>query len=256
MKIDNRRGESAPSAPERELAARTRRAFLTLGVAAAAGYGGWEWLRTRPEEDGSARPFRRMLQFNERIAGKYYDESHLAPTFPAARVQKMRTNGDIGLGDDFDPGTWHLTVNHLTEPHQLRRLNLADIQALPKREHITRLQCIEGWSVVTHWAGTRFADFTAHFAPESARARFVSLQTPDDGYFVGLDMPSAMHPQTLLCYEMNGAPLAMEHGAPLRLFTPVKYGIKSIKRVGAISYTDKRPRDYWAEEGYDWYAGL
>ena len=65
-----------------------------------------------------------------------------------------------------------------------------------------------------------------------------------------------MHPQTLLCYEMNGAPLTMQHGAPLRLAIPVKYGIKNIKRIGTITYSAGRPGDYWAEQGYDWYAGM
>ncbi len=82
------------------------------------------------------------------------------------------------------------------------------------------------------------------------------MQTPSQEYYVGLDMPSALHSQTLLCYEMNGAPLAIENGAPLRLRIPTKYGIKNIKRIGTITYTDQRPADYWAEQGYDWYAGL
>jgi DMSO/TMAO reductase YedYZ molybdopterin-dependent catalytic subunit len=82
------------------------------------------------------------------------------------------------------------------------------------------------------------------------------MQTPDQAYFVGLDSPSALHPQTLLCYEMNGADLTPAHGAPLRLVIPVKYGVKNIKRIGKIIYTDERPEDYWANEGYDWYAGL
>jgi DMSO/TMAO reductase YedYZ molybdopterin-dependent catalytic subunit len=76
-----------------------------------------------------------------------------------------------------------------------------------------------------------------------------------NGYYVGLDMASALHPQTLLVYEMEGRPLTPEHGAPLRLFTPVKYGIKSLKRIGTIRFTDERPPDFWAERGYDWYAG-
>ena len=68
-------------------------------------------------------------------------------------------------------------------------------------------------------------------------------------------MASALHPQTLLCYEMDGQPLTPEHGAPIRLVIPVKYGFKSIKRIGTIRFTDRRPADYWAEQGYDWYAG-
>jgi DMSO/TMAO reductase YedYZ molybdopterin-dependent catalytic subunit len=71
-----------------------------------------------------------------------------------------------------------------------------------------------------------------------------------------LDMPSVMHPQTMLAYEVNEKALPMEHGAPLRLIIPVKYGIKNLKRIGSISFSDQRPRDYWAELGYDYYSGL
>jgi DMSO/TMAO reductase YedYZ molybdopterin-dependent catalytic subunit len=72
---------------------------------------------------------------------------------------------------------------------------------------------------------------------------------------VGLDIHSAIHPQTLLCYEINGEPLSLAHGAPLRLVTPLKYGIKHLKRIGTISFADERPADYWAELGYDWDSG-
>jgi DMSO/TMAO reductase YedYZ molybdopterin-dependent catalytic subunit len=84
---------------------------------------------------------------------------------------------------------------------------------------------------------------------------YVSLTTPDGLYYVGWDMASVLHPQTLLAYEMNGEPLRPEHGAPLRLASPTKYGIKQIKRIGRIEFTTERPRDYWAENGYDWYSG-
>ena len=87
-------------------------------------------------------------------------------------------------------------------------------------------------------------------------AKYISLETPDGDYYVGLDMASALHPQTLLCYEMNGQPLTSGHGAPLRLVVPVKYGIKNLKCIGKIDFSDSRPRDYWAERGYDWYAGF
>ena len=251
------RSEPRPSqTPERELSLRTRRAFLTLGVGAAAGFAGWRWLRSRPEIDGLAQPFRRMLQFNERVAGVYFDERHLAPVFPASAIQEMRTNGDIGLGDDYDPQEWRLAIKPVNDRGEVRYLRLADIRALPKVEHITQLKCIEGWSVVTHWTGARFSEFTEQFARESMQAPYIGMQTPDGEYFVGLERDSAMHPQTLLCYEMNGAPLTVEHGAPLRLAIPVKYGIKNIKRIGTITYSAERPRDYWAEEGYDWYAGM
>jgi DMSO/TMAO reductase YedYZ molybdopterin-dependent catalytic subunit len=69
-------------------------------------------------------------------------------------------------------------------------------------------------------------------------------------------MPSAMHPQTLLAFELNDKPLPIQHGSPLRLIIPVKYGIKNLKRIGTISFSNERPPDYWAEQGYDYYSGL
>ncbi len=86
--------------------------------------------------------------------------------------------------------------------------------------------------------------------------QYVGMETPDGEYYVGLDMESALHPQTLLAYEMNDKPLTEEHGAPLRLIIPVKYGIKNLKRIGSINFSNQRPRDYWAEQGYDYYSGL
>ena len=68
-------------------------------------------------------------------------------------------------------------------------------------------------------------------------------------------MPYTLHPQTLLAYELNGEPLSPAHGAPQRLAIPVKYGIKNLKRIGTLRFADDRPADYWAEYGYDWYAG-
>ncbi len=147
-------------------------------------------------------------------------------------------------------------------------MTLDDIKRLPRVEMTTELKCIEGWSVVVHWAGARLSDFISQYqpatrdggAPNAAQhpenlLPYISMVTPDGGYYVGIDMPSALHPQTLLAYEMNGAPLTMEHGAPLRLVSPTKYGIKQIKRIGRIAFTNERPADYWAERGYDWYAG-
>ena len=86
--------------------------------------------------------------------------------------------------------------------------------------------------------------------------RYVYLATPNEEYYVGLDVASALHPQTLLCDTMNGQPLTRQHGAPLRLYLAVKYGYKSLKRVGLIRFQDERPPDYWAKRGFDWYAGL
>src|SRR5262249_35151471 len=114
MASDNRDAPPPSPTPERELSLRTRRAFLTLSVGAGAGFGGWRWLRSRPEVDGLAQPFRRMLQFNERIAGIYFDQSRLAPVFSTSAIQEMRTNGDLGLGSDYGLQEWRLAIQPVT----------------------------------------------------------------------------------------------------------------------------------------------
>jgi DMSO/TMAO reductase YedYZ molybdopterin-dependent catalytic subunit len=226
----------------------TRRSFTVGAVAAAAGLAGWGWLRTRELEDGIPWPLRRVLEFNERLGQATFSNGRLAPTFPVNQAGEPRVNGRLGLAGGFDAAAWRLRVVGNGE----RQLPLAAIQELPRVEMVTELKCIEGWSQVVHWAGARLADFAAKY---QLGGEYVSLSTPDGAYYVGLDRASAVHPQTLLCYEMNGQPLTLEHGAPLRLVTPVKYGIKHIKRIGAIRFTGERPQDYWAERGYDWYAG-
>ena len=90
----------------------------------------------------------------------------------------------------------------------------------------------------------------------AANPKFVSLNTPDRQFFVGLEWDAMMHPQTLLCYELQDEPLSQLHGAPLRLVTPLKYGTKQLKRIGTLEFTNEQPRDFWAERGYDWYAAL
>ena len=108
--------------------------------------------------------------------------------------------------------------------------------------------------VACHAPGARLADLVAKFPPREA-VRYVALETPGRGYYVGLDFASAMHPQTLLAWALNGEPLTWQHGAPLRLAIPIKYGVKNIKRIATIRYTNIRPADYWGERGYDWHCG-
>jgi DMSO/TMAO reductase YedYZ molybdopterin-dependent catalytic subunit len=168
----------------------------------------------------------------------------------------------------LDLATWNLEVIGGAGGQARRWFSLDDIKAFPRVEMTAELRCIEGWSEIVHWAGARLADLASvtrlatrggqpidWTADGDNRLRYTALETPDRQYYVGLDMASALHPQTLLCYEMNGLPLTSEHGAPLRLVIPVKYGIKNLKRIGTIRFTDIQPADYWAERGYDWYAG-
>jgi DMSO/TMAO reductase YedYZ molybdopterin-dependent catalytic subunit len=243
--------------PRQEIARRTRRSLMVLGGGAAAGIAGWAALNSGTEQGHLPPALRSILGFNEKVVrGTIYGNDHLVRTYSPSAVGNIKVNADYGLDDDIDNADWRLEVKPYGASSSGAKLTIADIRALPRYEEIIDFKCVEGWSCVTRFTGARLSDFTAKFAPGSEKAANVGMKTPDEEYYVGLDMPSAMHPQTLLAYEMNGAPLEDGHGAPLRLAIPVKYGIKNIKRIGKIEYTDERPADYWAERGYDWYAGL
>ena len=233
-------------AAQRELKRLSRRGFLTFGGGAVASYAAWKWLRLRSKEDGVEWPLRRAFEFNEKVAEAYFRRGRLTRTFPPSAITNARINGGEGLAADYDPSTWTLDVLG----HSLK---LDDLKQLRSQTMITELRCIEGWSIIVKWTGIRVADLAAEL--KAPNTRYVGMETPDRGYYVGLDSQSALHPQTLLAYEMNDRPLTWQHGAPVRLAIPVKYGVKNIKRVSKIEFTDTRPADFWAERGYDWYLG-
>jgi len=249
---------------KREMTVRSRRSFLVAGTSAFAGLLGWWWL----SDETKKAVYRKAFEFNHAGGRIVYRPASLAPEFPPERVMPIRTNSLEGIEEPVDLATWTLTVAGLAGRTEDLVLTMDDIRKLPRTEMITEFKCIEGWSTIVHWAGVRFSDFVAKYPPKThngsapdvaARPHelvpYVGMNTPDGKYYVGWDMPSILHPQTLLAYEMNGAPLKSENGAPLRIASPTKYGIKQIKRVGRIEFTMERPKDFWAEYDYDWYSG-
>jgi len=260
---------SPKTTADEQLKRLTRRSFITGAVGAVAGLGAWAWLTTATREGGLPWPLRRALRLNENLAEALGSPQRLAPTFSRDSVEgPARVNGPVGLAREVDRARWSLHIQHEGRGPDLR-IRFEDLQQVQRADLITELKCVEGWSQVMHFGGVRFIDFLTRFGlgtrsgrPADPKGnsqdlfRYVYLATPDEAYYVGLDMASALHPQTLLCDTMNWEPLTREHGAPLRLYLAVKYGYKSLKRVGIIRFQDQPPADYWAERGYDWYAGL
>ncbi|MEM7272566.1 MAG: molybdopterin-dependent oxidoreductase [Actinomycetota bacterium] len=261
---DRRRAEryaaleaEAPVIGADEYRRRSRRSFLTGGLVAAAGYAGWRWVHNRPLDDRIPDVLRAGHEANEALWRTLSREQALAPTFDRSESSMIRVNGRHGIREEVDLDAWELRVLDPTGD-VIGTHTMDDIRALPKVELTIEHKCVEGWSHIVTWGGARFSDFSAWYTDVLGDdlTDFVSMVTPDAGYYVGLDMPSMRNPQMLLAYELQGEPLDSEHGAPLRLATPNKYGIKCIKRIGTIQFTNEQPTDYWFERGYDWYAQL
>lgn len=215
-------------------------------------------VRLEEKEANARKTLRKSFLMNERIFRTLFSQDRLAPERPRPpEGSKFRVNGMIGLETPVFRQFYSVEVN---SGEKSLRLNLDAFKVVPKKEVSTDFICIEGWSEVLHYGGPTFAEFMKFYdigkKPDGTYYSYVGFETPDRRYYVSLDMESMLHPQTVLAYEINGVPLTNENGAPLRLIIPVKYGIKSIKRIGRIFFSDTRPPDYWAERGYDWYSGL
>jgi DMSO/TMAO reductase YedYZ molybdopterin-dependent catalytic subunit len=196
------------------------------------------------------------LGFSDWASAKLFRGSHLAPTFSAADLtpfDKFPINGY----DVDDPGVifenWTLAVSGAVQkPGDYR---LAQIQTLPRIRQNTRHVCVEGWDVIGRFGGARLSDFLAMIGADTS-ARFITVGCADD-YYESLDMATALHPQTLLCWEMYDRPLTREHGAPLRLNIPTKVGYKQAKYLTELKVTNVLDKvGYWEDQGYSWFYGL
>ncbi len=130
-----------------------------------------------------------------------------------------------------DPRTWALSIGGLVgEPV---RLEVADLARLPRVTQSSRLKCVQCWSGRVLWEGFRARDLLALARPK-AEASWVRVDCADR-YFDCVTMEDLLHPRTLFAVGMNGEPLTPEHGAPLRLVIPFKYGYRSSKLITKLT---------------------
>ncbi len=156
----------------------------------------------------------------------------------------------------FEPATWRLRIEGLVDRPQTLTYN--DLRSLPRAEQVSTFHCVTGWSVKNvHWAGVRFRDLLAAAAPTSDASvlEFISSEIP---YADTLTLEQAKLQDAMLAYEMDGKPLAREHGAPVRVVIPEMYGYKNVKWVERIVLRDTVEPGYWEQRGYDvdaWVGG-
>jgi DMSO/TMAO reductase YedYZ molybdopterin-dependent catalytic subunit len=196
------------------------------------------------------------LGFSDWASAKLFRTGHLAPTFDDSDLtpfEKFPIN-DYDVDDpevEFDK--WTLTVSGAVQkPGDYK---LTAIQTLPKVARNTRHVCVEGWDVIGRFGGARLSDFLNMIGADTS-ARYVYVECADD-YYESIDMATALHPQSMLCYEMYDRPLTREHGAPLRLTIPTKIGYKQAKYLTDLKVTNVLQKvGYWEDQGYSEFYGL
>ena len=253
----------------------SRRAWLRAGLSGAASLllAACDKLTQSPAVNATfdgAESLNRCLQdllVGRSALAREYDASAISPDFKAngttspdsSEYQAMVANG---FAD------WRLTVGGLVE--RPFSLSLAQLRTAPARSQITRHDCVEGWSSIAQWRGARLGPLLDRAGLKSG-ARYIvffcadTLELTLDGtgdYYETIAIADAFHPQTILAYEMNGAPLPVAHGAPVRLRLERQLGYKMAKyvmRIEAIDSFEKLGRGkggYWEDRGYQWYAGI
>jgi DMSO/TMAO reductase YedYZ molybdopterin-dependent catalytic subunit len=190
------------------------------------------------------------LAFSDWMSDKFFRSQHLAPTFDDAAVtplDKFYVNTFDVDDPEIDLEHWTLTVSG--EVQKPGNYTLESIRSLPKFRQNTRHVCVEGWDVIGSFSGAKLSDFLVMVGADP-HAKFVSVECADT-YYESVDMATAVHPQSLLCYEMYDQPLTREHGAPLRLRMPTKIGYKQAKYLTSLTVTNVLSKvGYWEDQGY------
>lgn len=251
--------------------AMARRAFLkgTAGAASLVALAGCDNLTQSGWFPSILRKAEKLTEQVQRAVtpagalAKEYAETDISAVFPA------NGNTDPGTQDynemarnDF--ADWDVMIDGLVTTPMM--VSLAAIKAMPARTQITRHDCVEGWSAIGKWTGAPLGDLLRQVQPlpNAKYAVFHCADADDEGipYYESMALADCYHPQTILAYELNGRPLDVPHGAPLRLRFERQLGYKQAKYVERIELVESLDGigggkgGYWEDQGYEWYAGI
>ena len=200
------------------------------------------------------------------------DRNALAPEFPRSAISPFfRGNGSVDPTNGDYPAQaaagfvdWRLEVRGLVE--QPLSLSLDNIRKLPQRTQVTRHDCVEGWSAIGEWAGPQLSTLldAARLKPE---AKYIVFRCADNlngqDYYESVDLIDAYHPQTIVAHLLNGEPLPIRNGAPLRMRIERQLGYKhakyltAIEAVASLDDIGLGQGGYWEDRaGYQWHAGI
>lgn len=249
-----KRAMGASFAPHRSpaVASLERRLFLRRGlsVGALALLSGCDLT----DDESVQRVLQGMSRWNDRAQAWLFDAGRLAPEFPESRITKPFPFNAYYSEDevvDVDGGSYRLELAGLVRDK--KPWGLPELYALPQTSQVTRHICVEGWSAIGKWSGVRLSEFLRRVGADLG-AKYVGFKCADD-YYGSIDMPTALHPQTILAFKYADQVLPPKYGFPMKLRVPTKLGFKNPKHIAAVFVTNENPGGYWEDKGYNWFSG-
>lgn len=197
---------------------------------------------------------KRISRFNDDAQAFLFDPTNLAPTYTEEMMTRpfpFNAYYSVDKAPEVDEDDYELEVSGMVG--NTKSWTLEELRALPQTEQITRHICVEGWSAIGRWGGVRFSDFLKRIDADLT-AKYVGFKCADD-YYTSIDMPTALHAQTLLTLTYDGQTLPRQYGFPMKLRMPTKLGYKNPKHIDEIFVTNIYPGGYWEDQGYNWFGG-
>jgi DMSO/TMAO reductase YedYZ molybdopterin-dependent catalytic subunit len=190
----------------------------------------------------------------------------LAREFPRSQISPRPFQNELApLTADFKRlqaggfADYRLSIDGMV--HEPASFSIADLKSCPSRSHITEIACEEGWSYIAEWIGVPLSH-VLNLVGAHPQAKYVVYVSMEPDTWDSIDMADALHPQTFLCYGMNGGELPVPHGGPLRMRLPRQIGYKNLKFINRLTVTDNLKKfgkgcgSAACEAGYAWYTGI
>jgi DMSO/TMAO reductase YedYZ molybdopterin-dependent catalytic subunit len=196
----------------------------------------------------------KISYFNDRAQAWLFNPSRLAPTYPESAITRpfpFNAYYPVEEAPEVDGENYEFEVGGLVE--NKKSWTLKELYALPEETQVTRHICVEGWSAIGKWSGTRLSEFLRRIGADLT-AKYVWFRCAE-GYHTSIDMPTALHPQTQMTFKFDGEILPTKYGFPMKVRIPTKLGFKNPKHVMEMAVINNWNPGYWEEKGYNWFSG-
>jgi DMSO/TMAO reductase YedYZ molybdopterin-dependent catalytic subunit len=195
-----------------------------------------------------------ISKFNDGVQAAIFNPNALAPTFSEKDIKRpfpFNAYYEEDDAPDVDGEKYKLEIYGLVQ--NKKPWTLAELYKLPEQKQITRHICVEGWSAIGSWSGTPLRDFLKLIGADTT-AKWVWFRCAE-GYTSPIDMPTALHPQTIMAFKFDDKILPRAYGYPMKIRVPTKLGFKNPKYVISLEVTNDYKGGYWEDQGYNDFSG-